>query len=437
MKLALRRGLILVGACMAMVGLVVSSFWVGFLGLVVMLVAGWWKESFHQAMGEDISPKGDTELAILLRELHELVGSMAASLLVFGGNEKTKEALLSEWQASMPTRENRERYKALLQQMRESLGEERTHDFQKKREQLVDLQKAFYKMPYLRILLLNVIEKTEEATNTLIGSFISVSEKNKQALEEVQQKLVGYGGDSLAVLLKKSEEITESYQKMREEYESIIKKNTEQAAEFDHYLKGMFAELKNIGEILGQNKVIAVNLSIEGVKFGEKGKAIKVIVNEIQKLNQKIDQFTEEIMHRLKQFENFHTDLLQTWNIQMSRSVEEFQKASENATLLIQKLDMASRHMVDITGLLQENAKEVQKDLDAIVESLQFQDITRQQIENVMAYLGQIQDDIKRGGEVLEMFGLSFDEWDMDKMDEAKADMVREAKVSSERFLLK
>ena len=118
-------------------------------------------------------------------------------------------------------------------------------------------------------------------------------------------------------------------------------------------------------------------------------------------------------------------------------AVEEFQKASENATLLIQKLDMASRHMVDITGLLQENAKEVQKDLDAIVESLQFQDITRQQIENVMAYLGQIQDDIKRGGEVLEMFGLSFDEWDMDKMDEVKADMVREAKVSSERFLLK
>ncbi len=121
----------------------------------------------------------------------------------------------------------------------------------------------------------------------------------------------------------------------------------------------------------------------------------------------------------------------------MEDSMSQFQKASENASLLIDKLRDASQHMMDISSILQENTTSIQKELDAIVESLQFQDITRQQIENVMSYLGQIQENIKQGSEAFTALGITFDEWDIDKMDEAKEDMIRDAKVSSERFLLK
>lgn len=426
MNITARRFLFVTGIVITSTGVFLSSLPISIIGLLLCLVLGWPNRTLSSA--PSLSPeKGD-----VLPHIHAVLLDFFTSLV--GQNLKPSQEqqdFLASWKALSP--DNTQHMIYLLQEAKDLFGTSWLPDT----ETLSSIQKAFYKLPYLRILLLNVIEKTEEATNTLIEKFISVSEKNREALDEVKKRIENHQGDSLSSLITQSSEITQHYQRMKEEYENLLSRNKEQIEEFTRQLQTMFDQLKSINDILGQNKIIAVNLSIEGVKFGDKGRAIKVIVKEIQKLNQKIDQFTGEVSHRLEQFEIFNKELWNNWLRHMGDSVTKFQIASENASRLMEKLKDASQHMNDIATLLQQNATAIQKDLDAIIESLQFQDITRQQIENVMSYLGQIQDDIKKGSSVLSHFGITLDEWDIDKLDEAKNDMIREAKVSSERFLLK
>jgi len=417
-----RLVLFITGSVVMLSGILLSSLWVGILGIGIMIPL-LWKPS------EGTSPTPHTPDTHALQAIHAALGDLLARLFAPSPTEE-QQNLLTSWQNLSP--QDTPAMLSLLSQVPRLLP-----DISFDTESLSLLQKAFYKLPYLRILLLNVIEKTEEATNTLIENFISVSEKNRQTLEEVQKRIELHEGDSLDHLMSQSSQITESYQHIKDEYESLTAQNKQQIDEFSRQLSTMFAQLQSINEILAQNKIIAVNLSIEGVKFGDKGKAIKVIVQEIQKLNQKIDQFTSEVSHQLEQFETFTQELWNNWREHMEKAVTQFQKASDNASLLIEKLRDASQHMNDIASLLEQNARAMQGDLDGIIESLQFQDITRQQIENVMSYLGQIQDDIKKGSSTLARFGITLDKWDIEKMNEAKDEMVREAKVSSERFLLK
>ncbi|MCX7881622.1 MAG: methyl-accepting chemotaxis protein [Brevinematales bacterium] len=420
-----RQGIFLGGCLLMLVSFVLSVPWIGIPGLVLCIFGGWPTQHAISSPPSSL----DQDFFVLQKALEELFLSLAQHI---NPNEEQKKAFFEAWH-----RLSNNDIKAMVSLLSQAKTLFETSPPLEESDTFSPIQKAFYKLPYLRILLLNVIEKTEEATNTLIERFISVSEKNRHTLEEVQKRIGNHQGDSLSYLIDQSREITQNYQLMKEEYEHLISQNEKQITDFSHHLHTMFDQLKNINDILSQNKIIAVNLSIEGVKFGEKGRAIKVIVKEIQKLNQKIDQFTAEVSHRLEQFELFNKELWNNWLHHMEESVTKFQTASENASALMEKLRSASQHMNDISLLLQQNASDIQKDLDAIVESLQFQDITRQQIENVMSYLGQIQDDIKKGSAALTHLGITLDEWDIEKMDEAKNDMIREAKVSSERFLLK
>ncbi|MFN4217382.1 MAG: methyl-accepting chemotaxis protein [Brevinematales bacterium] len=426
MNITVRRTVFISSIVMVGIGLSLSSLPIGLIGLLLCLVSGWPKNT--SSFSSSVPPEDED----ILPQIHTLLLEFFTSL-VNQNPQKSQEQqnFLASWKALSV-----ENTQSMINLLKEA---QKIFDISclPTTETLSSIQKAFYKLPYLRILLLNVIEKTEEATNTLIERFISVSEKNRQAIEEVKKRIESHQGESLSNLIAQSSEITQNYELMKEEYETLLSQNKIQIEDFTRQLQTMFDQLKSINDILGQNKIIAVNLSIEGVKFGDKGRAIKVIVREIQKLNQKIDQFTGEVSHRLEQFEVFNKELWQNWLKHMGDSVTRFQIASENASRLMEKLKDASQHMNDIASLLQQNATAIQKDLDTIVESLQFQDITRQQIENVMSYLGQIQEDIKKGSQIFSQFGITFDEWDIEKMDEAKNDMVREAKVSSERFLLK
>ncbi|URA10370.1 methyl-accepting chemotaxis protein [Thermospira aquatica] len=408
-----------------------SSLWLMLPALIFIVFGGWPRKI--QTISPQTSSSSSDETFLPL--LHTFAGKLMAILADFPSqNKEQKKKILESWEKIGFPLQDRDTYEKLLQESQDIFLSDTIHLHS---ESIIHLQKAFYKLPYLRILLLNVIEKTEEATNTLISSFISLSEQNRLTLEEVKKRLEENKGDSLSQILEQTSAINESYYHMRQEYENLVQKNQSQITDLTNQIHTIFEQLRSINDILGQNKIIAVNLSIEEVKFGEQGRAIKVIVREIQKLNQKIDQFTAEVSHKLEHFERFNKELWNSWIAQMENSMTQFQKASENASILIAKLRDASQHMMDISSLLQENATNMQKDLDAIVESLQFQDITRQQIENVMSYLGQIQDNIKQGSEVFTALGMTFDEWDMDKMDEAKNDLIREAKISSERFLLK
>ncbi len=426
-----KQTVFILGIVLTLSAFFLSSLWLGIPSLLVVLLIGWPRQT--KPTTPQTVPFSSEET--LLPFLHTLTGKLMAALTAFSSqNKEEKETLLHTWEKTIFPLQDKEAYQKLFREIETVFL---SQIITIKPESISYLQKAFYKLPYLRILLLNVIEKTEEATNNLISSFISISEKNRQALEEVKKRLEEHKGDSLSQILAQTSAITESYQQMRQEYEHLVQKNQSQITDLTVQIQTIFEQLRSINDILGQNKIIAVNLSIEGVKFGEQGRAIKVIVREIQKLNQKIDQFTAEVSHKLERFESFNKELWHSWISQMEDSMSQFQKASENASLLIDKLRDASQHMMDISSILQENTTSIQKELDAIVESLQFQDITRQQIENVMSYLGQIQENIKQGSEAFTALGITFDEWDIDKMDEAKEDMIRDAKVSSERFLLK
>ncbi|MFN3659722.1 MAG: hypothetical protein ACK4TN_00615 [Brevinematales bacterium] len=190
MNIIVRRTVFISSIVIVSIGLSFSSLPIGAIGLLLCLVSGWPKNT--PSFSSSIPSKNED----ILPQIHTLLLEFFTSLVNQNPQiSQEQQNFLASWKALSD--ENTQSMINLLKEAQQIFG----ISWLPETETLASIQKAFYKLPYLRILLLNVIEKTEEATNTLIERFISVSEKNRQAIEEVKKRIENHQGESLSTLL--------------------------------------------------------------------------------------------------------------------------------------------------------------------------------------------------------------------------------------------
>ena len=306
---------------------------------------------------------------------------------------------------------------------------------------------VYHKIPILNKLLQNIIVKTEGATYTLIEKFDLVATETdkatknaKQQLESLREKSSGEGEKDFEEIICSSREAVTSYQKQISELISLNKDNGARLSHMGKWIEEIDKKVGSIIQLSNKNNMISINSSIMASRLGSEGNGFKVLVKEIQSLNKQMLEFTKDINQIMNQFKQYKVTLEREWTQETGAVIERIEANQDCADKILSALVQSHELSDFITQLFHaqsDSTMRVTGSLNQIMESLQFQDITRQQIENVIKFLLEIQGSIEKEEEQLGELGFDLHSQAQMIKDRIRDDWWDKTTVRDEKQILK
>ncbi|OHD25801.1 MAG: hypothetical protein A2Y38_04920 [Spirochaetes bacterium GWB1_59_5] len=148
--------------------------------------------------------------------------------------------------------------------------------------------------------------------------------------------------------------------------------------------------LAEIGEITERSRLIAFNMAIEAARIGSQGNGFKVIVNELRNLNDQTAVFSKRVSELLGRFKKFNESLVEKSVKDSAVVAEEVERGIQDEEKAIESLLTISNASVALSRDIEQVVATMNRDLDGVLESLQFQDITRQMVEGVQFMVSEV-----------------------------------------------
>ncbi len=154
----------------------------------------------------------------------------------------------------------------------------------------------------------------------------------------------------------------------------------------------MFALVDMIKGISSQTNLLALNAAIEAARAGEVGRGFAVVADEVRKLSGETDLAVSKIQHGI-------ADVAHTIESQFKNKLEHSSVDSEKAVLenFSVHLDSMSRNYhnlmkrdEEMLAHLSHTSETLSSMFMEVMAGIQFQDVTRQQIEQVQAALNRL-----------------------------------------------
>lgn len=239
-----------------------------------------------------------------------------------------------------------------------------------------------------------VPEKTEEAAFAVMEKFTVVREASSNAAAKAKL-IIGELSDTQS---KKSVSYTSerSRAEVRKEREVMralsmtLRENREHLDAMAKEIESGLALLESITDITERSKLIAFNMSIEAARIGEKGRGFKVIIAELHKLNDRTFEFSRQVAALLSRFRDYNALLVASVEEKAGAVISEVERGMDAAESSVESLIDASSRTEIFARDIALMSESIDRDLDGILESLQFQDITRQMIEGAQTIITQL-----------------------------------------------
>lgn len=262
-------------------------------------------------------------------------------------------------------------------------------------ESATTLQEVELRLPYIDEILKRVVDHTERAASKLIDRFSSISELTGQADQEAKNAIEALSGGSdadegLEALIRKSHESVVGRTTVINDFLRLNRENADRLKRIADLLTKSEELIVGIEDIAERSKLIAFNMAVESAKIGDKGRGFKVIVNELQRLNDQTTRFAQDIMGIFKSFRVYNQELLDQWVRKAETLTVRVRDDSDQAEFAVSALARSYDASGTLFRSLSESAMEVNRAMGDILESLQFQDITRQQIEGAESFIHEI-----------------------------------------------
>lgn len=267
------------------------------------------------------------------------------------------------------------------------------------------------RLPYVFEIFKRVVEHTEQAALVLIDRFSSISDRTSKADTEAHGAILALGiegntNDGLAALINRSHESITARSDVIYDFIKLNHDNVDRVKKISDLVTKSEDLISGIEDITERSKLIAFNMAVESAKIGEKGQGFRVIVRELQNLNDQTTRFARNIMDIVKSFKIYNKELLDLWLSKSESLTERVRMDNVEAETSIKALKQSYDVSQTLFRSLSESAIEVNRAMADILSSLQFQDITRQQIEGAASFLTQIEQSLKMIYTSFQTFGL-------------------------------
>lgn len=318
------------------------------------------------------------------------------------------ETLRSQFQ------QQRKEYEVLARSLegRATSAEERLHDVQGSHNklQLEVAQKDAGATERVR-LLEEVITLIPEITNQLYNvthqterSAVEIGEKVRSIYEKAQEHLAEsneisaqfLGGKGVNSNTSLSEVIQSSIALLREMIEMLEENsrlNVDYSAAIDTILVNT-AEINKISDeiqyISDQTNLLALNAAIEAARAGEHGRGFSVVAEEVRKLSDRTSLASNNIIQIVGKVNSSVRDISRSLLDNLKKNKEKKSHVDHAVGELVRTAEDSTEVFTKLISNAVASSESVAKNIDQIILSLQFQDITKQQIDQALNPLDRI-----------------------------------------------
>jgi methyl-accepting chemotaxis protein len=236
-----------------------------------------------------------------------------------------------------------------------------------------------------------VIEYTEKAAFDIVSrlhTIDSVVTQLEQFVDSTSSETARLAHDSEARIVRNQGVITQmdSYIRERLQEAEQDQARVHQVVQEARSLEALVQLVKNVA---GQTNLLALNAAIEAARAGEAGRGFAVVADEVRKLSTETENAVSKISHGISSVaDNIHTQFehkLSNVSLQKERALLELFSSQLNE--LGQNYEKLMRHEASVLGEVQSSSHQLTGMFMEAQASVQFQDVSRQQIEIVVQAL--------------------------------------------------
>ena len=239
-----------------------------------------------------------------------------------------------------------------------------------------------------------VVSETEKAAFDIASRL--------QGIDEIITRLGSYVESTTAEsnkLLGASEERIERNRALIGTLERYISERVATAQEDRERIGHVVKEARSLGTLVelikhisGQTNLLALNAAIEAARAGEAGRGFAVVADEVRKLSGQTDKAVGQISQGIQTVANsiekqFQDRLARDNTAAESQSLENFAAQLDE---LGKSYREVTEHEAAVVATITDSSRQLAEMFMSALASVQFQDVTRQQIEQVIDALNRL-----------------------------------------------
>ncbi|MBM3381371.1 MAG: hypothetical protein FJY29_02920 [Betaproteobacteria bacterium] len=252
-------------------------------------------------------------------------------------------------------------------------------------------------IPEISHQLFKVTKQTESSAIEIGDKVRYIYEKAQEHLVESHQISAQFtGGRSSPSSTSLSEVIHKSLGLLREMI-SMLEENSQLNAVSSRSIEQILVSTTEINKISDeiqyisdQTNLLALNAAIEAARAGEHGRGFSVVAEEVRKLSDRTSVASNSIIKIVGKVNSSIRDMSKNLLDSIKKNSEKKSHVDQAVSELVQIAEDSTEVFTKLIANAVTSSESVAKSIDQIVLSLQFQDITKQQIENAMQPLERI-----------------------------------------------
>ena len=240
----------------------------------------------------------------------------------------------------------------------------------------------------LRAHLGQVTESSEKATTAIVERINIIQGSMRQVLEEVARAKL-YSHDLSNSM---DDQILENIQALEslKSYQTI---RAQEVNEAHHTFELIISQVTSltplaalIQDVAKKINLVALNAAIEAARAGEAGRGFSVVAEEVRALAEQTGLAASKITHGIEAVsQSIRAELNERMNVHSGKKqLTEFGRIAEQLKQAGDNFHQLAKHVIHFTQVLDQGSAAVDAQILAMLSELQFQDITRQQVEHVM-----------------------------------------------------